>query len=81
MKCALETTYTKGGTLPSWQYYQMMRGDLLVGRIESSENSRDIPVLVIDGKAYSWNKVGKMLMSNEGFQIRMEIFDMTDDLE
>lgn len=46
-----------------------------------SENDRDIPVSVIDGKTYSWNEVRKMLMSNEGFQIRMEIFDMTDDLE
>lgn len=63
----LEAIYIKEGTFPNGQYYQTMRGDLLVGRIESSENSWDIPVLVIDDKAFSWDEVGKILMSNEGF--------------
>lgn len=65
---ALEAIYIKEGTFPNGQYYQTMRGDLLVGRTESSENGRDIQVLVIDGKPYSRGEVEKMLMSNEGFQ-------------
>ncbi|WP_157087649.1 DUF7713 domain-containing protein [Oceanobacillus damuensis] len=46
---------------------------MLVGRIESSENSLDIPIVVIDGKLHSWEEVEKMGMSYEGFQIQMEV--------
>ena len=77
----LSTTYVKQGEFPNGQQYHTMKSDVLVGRIESSEENWNVPTMVIDGKPYSWEEFGKMMMSNEGFQLRMEIFDITDDAE
>jgi hypothetical protein len=35
--------------------------------------------IIIDGKPFTWGKVGKMLMAYEGFQIKLKMFDVTDD--
>ncbi|WP_179886470.1 hypothetical protein [Bacillus sp. es.034] len=38
-------------------------------------------VIVIDGKPYTWEQLGEIVSSFEGFQIQMKFFDMTDDVE
>ena len=38
-------------------------------------------MLVIDGREVSWDEFGKMLMTFEGFQFKLEIVDKSDDLE
>jgi len=43
------------------------------------ENPDGGPLLVIDGKEISWNEFGRMLMTFEGFQFRMEIYDITEE--
>ena len=43
------------------------------------EEQGRIPLLVIDGKSYSWDEVGRMLSSYEGWQIKMEIYDRSEE--
>jgi len=51
------------------------------GRIEwdESEDSR-VPLLVIDGQEVSWDELGRMLMSFEGWQFRLEIRDCSEEV-
>ena len=54
--------------------------DLTVcGRIDwdGSQDGR-IPMLVIDGQELSWRELGRMLMTFEGWQFRLTIFDRSD---
>ncbi len=48
----------------------------------SSDPEADLrtPLLIIDGKEVSWDQFGRMLMTFEGFQFRMEIIDPTDEV-
>lgn len=39
-----------------------------------------MPMLVIDGRDVSWEELGRMLMTFEGFQFKLEIVDKSDDL-
>lgn len=37
------------------------------------------PLLVIDGKEIDWDEFGRMLMTYEGFQFKMEIYDISEE--
>lgn len=39
-----------------------------------------MPLLVIDGQEVSWREFGRMLMTFEGWQFRMEIVDRSGDV-
>src|SRR5438128_1741259 len=44
------------------------------GQIEWDDaEGGELPRLVIDGRSYSWYDVGRMLMTFEGFQVKLEI--------
>jgi hypothetical protein len=47
--------------------------------LEYDETSDGTPLIIIDGKPFTWEEVGKMLMAYEGFQIKLKMFDVTDD--
>jgi hypothetical protein len=48
----------------------------LVGRITwDPERAGEVPLLVIDGKPFTWDQVGRMLMSFEGFTLRAFVSD------
>jgi hypothetical protein len=51
------------------------------GRIEwdESEDGR-VPLLVIDGQTVSWDELGRMLISFEGWQFRVEICDPSEEI-
>jgi hypothetical protein len=51
------------------------------GRIEWDE-SKDgrVPLLVIDGQEVSWEELGRMLMSFEGWQFRVAICDRSEEV-
>jgi hypothetical protein len=51
------------------------------GRIEWDE-SKDgrVPLLVIDGRDVSWKELGRMLLTFEGWQFRMEIRDRSEEV-
>ena len=52
----------------------------VVGRIEWDDDfSGQIPKVVIDGRAVAWDELGKMLMSFEGWQFKLDIFDRTEE--
>jgi hypothetical protein len=38
------------------------------------------PMLLIDGREISWDEFGRMLMTFEGFQFKLEIADQSDDM-
>ena len=38
-----------------------------------------VPLLVIDGEEVSWDEFGRMLMTFEGWQFRMEIADRSEE--
>ena len=51
------------------------------GRIEWDEASDGrVPLLVIDGREIGWDKFGRMLMSFEGWQFKLNIADKSDEL-
>ena len=51
------------------------------GRIESDygREPEPLPVVVIDGREFTWEEFGRMLLSFEGWQSRLEIIDRTDE--
>jgi hypothetical protein len=50
-------------------------------RIEwDDEHDGHLPLLVIDGREVSWEEFGRMLMSFEGWQFRMDIGDRSEEL-
>jgi hypothetical protein len=51
------------------------------GRIEWNESKDErMPVLVIDGRDVSWEELGRMLMTFEGWQFRMVIRDRSEEV-
>lgn len=58
-----------------------MADQTVCGRIEWDE-SKDgrVPLLVIDGEEVSWEELGRMLMSFEGWQFRVAICDRSEEV-
>jgi hypothetical protein len=66
---------------PNGVAYQSIMNDQVKGYIEYDENSEGIPLIIIDGKPFTWEEVGRMLMTFEGFQLKIMLSDITDDVE
>jgi hypothetical protein len=59
--------------------WQLIDGDRLAGWIEWDEDADGVtPLLVVDGKALTWQEVGRMFMSREEFTLHA---DVTDTIE
>jgi len=59
-----------------WQLTDHQR---LTGRIEwDSDSDNRMPMIVIDGKPFTWEQVGHMLMTFEGFTLEARIRDTVD---
>jgi len=53
--------------------------DVVRGRIEwDDDTDGKIPLLIIDGKPIKWEQLGRMLMTYEGFNFKLEIFDSSE---
>ena len=53
---------------------------LVRGNIESDQDfSERTPLLIIDGKNVTWEEFGEMLMTFEGSQLKLELFDPSDE--
>lgn len=51
------------------------------GRIEGDYSGADhTPIVVVDGREISWDDFGRMLMTFEGWQFKLEIRDISEDL-
>jgi len=47
-----------------------------VGRIEADvESDMRLPVVAIDRREFSWDQLGRMLMSFEGFNLELRVRD------
>lgn len=61
---------------PTEHGWQLTDRDELVGRIEwDGDAGGATPVLVVDGKALSWDEVGRMPMTFEGFSLLARVED------
>ena len=50
------------------------------GRIEwDASQDGHVPLIVVDGREISWEEFGRMLMTFEGWQIKLEILDPSDE--
>ncbi|MCZ7561910.1 MAG: hypothetical protein M5U30_19215 [Burkholderiaceae bacterium] len=50
-------------------------------RIESDADGKtDMPVVVIDGRNISWDEFGRMVATYTGFQFKLELRDLSDDI-
>ena len=51
------------------------------GRIEwDDDRGGRVPLLVIDGREIDWDEFGRMLMSFEGSQFKLNIADKSEEL-
>ena len=68
-------------TTNSWQINE---DDVVRARISSDLESDDdyghLPLIVIDGKEIKWEDFGRMLMTYEGFNFKLEIFDRSNEI-
>jgi len=55
---------------------QVVRGRI---KWDAAEEGR-VPMLVIDGREFSWDEFGRMVMTFEGWQFKMEIRDKSEEL-
>jgi len=61
--------------------WQLTADQRLVGRIEWDPNSdARLPLVVIDGKPFTWEQVGHMLMTFEGFTLEARVKDTIEVL-
>ena len=51
------------------------------GRIEcDADNDDRMPLLAVDGKEITWQEMGRMLMTFEGFQFKLDIRDKSEEV-
>jgi len=59
---------------------QIGENGVVRGRIIWDEHGGgEIPLLVVDGRPVTWDQLGRMLMSYEGWRFTLEILDRDDD--
>lgn len=81
VKVGVSKQYTEAGEFPNGQTYHSIIDDEVVGRIGHDERKLSVPMIVVDGQPYTWEQLGEMVKSYEGFQFQMKFFDQTDDVE
>lgn len=81
VKRGVSKRFTKVGEFPNGQKYHSIIDDKLVGRIDHDETNSSVPMIVIDGKPYTWEELGEMVKRFEGFQFQMKFCDQTEDVE
>ena len=56
-------------------------GNVVRGHITwDDETDGQQPLVVIDGKEFSWTQLGRMVMSYEGWQFKLEIKDPSEEV-
>ncbi|MBU9711688.1 DUF7713 domain-containing protein [Evansella tamaricis] len=80
VKRGLAKTYIKNSVSPTGKPVEYIEHAVVVGRIEYDEGNEDVPIIVIDGKPYTWYQFGRMVNSYEGFQIKVKMIDMVDEV-
>lgn len=53
-----------------------IKAESLVGRIDPAQPYDHVtPMIVVDGREISWDELGRMMMSFEGWQFKLDIFE------
>ncbi|ANU17888.1 hypothetical protein BBI11_12975 [Planococcus maritimus] len=81
VKKGMLEVYIEESEFPNGQKYHLLPNDRFVGRVEPSRADRDTPLLSVDGKYYTWEEVGQILMHYEGFQVKVEMVDISEEIE
>lgn len=81
VKIGVSKRYIEAGKFPNGQTYHSIIGDEVAGRIDYDEKGSTGPMIVVDGRPYTWEQLGKMVESYEGFQFQIKFFDKIDDVE
>jgi hypothetical protein len=77
IRCALSTKHLVDGQLG----LQIAEHRVVQGRIEWDEtHDGRVPLLVIDGREIDWDEFGRMLMTFEGWQFRLNLMDKSESL-
>jgi len=79
MRRALRRRHVEDGEVGA-QIVKSDEGWILRGQIEwDEEEDGRVPRLVIDGRSYTWDEVGRMLTSFEGFHVKLEVHDKSEE--
>ena len=63
------------------EYGMQIADQTVCGRIEWDESADGrVPLLIIDGQEVSWDELGRMLISFEGYQFRLAIRDRSEEV-
>jgi hypothetical protein len=76
MRRALSVKHLKNGDYG----LQISDQGIVRGRIEWDKHQDGRPLLVIDGREINWDQFGSMLMSYEGWQLKLTIADKSEAL-
>lgn len=72
-KCLVERDDRSQGSM-------LADGDLVLGRIAESEDARSDVDVIIDGKRFSWEELGRLIAPNIGFNFKLAVYDLSDDI-
>lgn len=81
VKRGIETTYVTEMGTPDGYQIQSIKDDKVVGRLDYDKWNEEGPLVVIDGKPYTWEQLGRLVRQFEGFQFQIKFFDRTDEVE
>ncbi|WP_317645416.1 hypothetical protein [Sporosarcina sp. GW1-11] len=77
----LSETYLETGKFSTAEPYTYVKQNHLKGVLAYDSANSETPLAIIDGKPYTWDEVGRMLQAFEGFQVKIAMKDLADELE
>ncbi|MHC8514282.1 DUF7686 domain-containing protein [Sporosarcina sp. ITBMC105] len=77
-KHGLSETYVETVQFPNGRPYTSVKGNQLKGVLSYHETDSEGPLVIIDGKPFTWIEVGHLLQAFEGFQVKIDMKDITD---
>ncbi|GGF22816.1 hypothetical protein GCM10010954_22020 [Halobacillus andaensis] len=80
VKRGVSQSFIQVSSFPNGEIVHRLKRDQLLGRIEYDEEHTG-PKVIVDGRRYSWEELGRMLLTYEGFQIKIETTDPTGEIE
>ena len=81
IKKTISRKYLQTASVPDGEARILLKNDDAVGRFEYAEFDGEIPLVIIDGQTFSWEELGRMINIYEGFQFKLSIHDITEDVE
>ncbi|MCM3709205.1 hypothetical protein M3191_01480 [Sporosarcina luteola] len=75
----LSKTYLETGECPSGEPYISVKGEHLKGVLSYIETNSEAPIVILDGKPYTWKEVGRLLQAFGGYQVKIEMKDLADE--